>query len=105
MKAVLHLVRQGETTMAAAAASPHDGKTIKQIHLHISINFKRGKEEIEYAHKESERLHNLIAAGTERAEWAMTRLEAIQKLILSGPDADSLKAAIDEKLKSDEESD
>ena len=87
--------------MVAAAVAPHDGKVVKQYVISVTINFKRGKEEIEFAHKESERLYNLIT--TAENEWAKQRIEKIQSFILSGPDAEAIRTELESKLKETDE--
>ncbi len=78
------------------AAVPIDDSIIKQYVLNITIHFKRGKDELEFAHKEAERLHGLLTSNEK--DWAKSRLEKLQELILGGPDADTLKTELESKL-------
>lgn len=83
--------------MSPAAATPDT----KQIVLNVTINFKRGKDELDYARQESERLYNLIS--TEEKSWAKDRIEKLQEFVLLGPDAESLKDRLQAKLEEIEE--
>ena len=75
---------------------------IKQFVLNITINFKRGKDELEFAQKEAERLHALLKE-TALNEWAKKRLEKLQELVLGGPDAEMLKTELEARLSNKED--
>ena len=53
----------------------------KPLLLSLNLTVKRGREEIEFASKETEKLYNLIASG-QSSEWATKRIERIQEMIL-----------------------
>jgi hypothetical protein len=87
--------------MTAAAAAPEDPhkKPAKHIHkhytIHLIVNVKRGKEEMDFVNKESDRLYKLIEGGTE-AEWAKRRLEKVQDMVLNP--AEQISTELSNKL-------
>lgn len=72
------------------------GAAQKIYNITVNVQIKRGKEEIEYASRETDKLYNLIATGTE-TDWAKTRIVRIQDMIFK-PSADELKTELLKKL-------
>ena len=66
------------------------------INIALTVNIKRSKEEIDYADKETNKLHNLIANDKE-IDWAKGRIEKIQDMIFSP--AEQVKSELVEKLR------
>jgi len=69
----------------------------KNYTVNLSVQVKRSKEELDFALKETDRLHELIKAGAE-VEWAKARIEALHKMVFS-PCPDSVKSEMMDALK------
>ena len=72
------------------------GSVTKNYSINVVVNIKRGKEEMEFARIESDRLHNLLGSGQEAA-WAKQQIERIHELIFLPP-ADRVKTALLKEL-------
>lgn len=81
--------------MTAAALTP------RVYNVNLTINLKRGKEEIDLAKVELERLHKLIASQTE-VNWAKEQIEKTHKMIFL-PSAEQIKKELVTKLNEDSE--
>ncbi len=69
----------------------------KVYNVNIALHIKRSKDEIEFANKESDRLHNLISNDKE-VQWAKMRVEKLHEMMLL-PNTDYIKDELQAKLK------
>lgn len=71
--------------------------------INVTVQLKRGKDEVEFAIKETEKLHNLLSTGPEERlkNWVMDRIEKIQEMVLF-PDAAQIRSEIQSALKKSE---
>lgn len=71
----------------------------KTYNINVTINVKRGKEEVDFARTETEKLYGLI--GSEKhTDWAKDRIESIHEMIFLPP-ADKIKDELTKKLEED----
>jgi hypothetical protein len=81
--------------MGAAAAT-------KTYNIHVTVQMKRSKDEVELVKSELERLHSYIEKKNE-VDWAKKRIEDVMTLTLL-PNADQIKNAVKSSLEDEEES-
>jgi hypothetical protein len=55
-------------------------KAAEECSITVVLNLKRIKDEVDYANKESDRLHALIAAD-KQVEWAKEQLQRLHEMI------------------------
>ncbi len=70
--------------------------------IQVNVNIKIGKEQIDFAAKETERLYKLVEGGGNSADWAIKRIERIQDMIMN-PNALELANDIKGRLRSVED--
>ena len=80
--------------MSTAAVSP-------TYVINLAVTVKRSKEELDFAHKEADRLHELIKSDKE-VSWAKEKIAELHKLIFS-PNVDQIKHELESKLKQADE--
>lgn len=83
--------RSGQHKMSPAAAAQ------KIYNVTVNLQIKRGKEEIDFARSETDKLHNLIATDKE-IDWAKTRIVALHEMIFLPP-TEVIKTDLVAKLK------
>ncbi len=81
------------------AAAPPKGE--KQYRINVTVNIRRGKDEIEFARMETEKLHQLIASD-KQADWAKTQVEKLHKMIFM-PDVKNIKNELLQLLKNEDD--